>query len=248
LDIALSEEKGCYTFETFSQASVLAAFSDRKFNMRFDEDFSIPRNDREIFSRILKAPADRLVCMDQIHGGNIVLVHETMKGRGANSRVDAIPNADALITREKEIPLGVLTADCAPVFFHDPKNQACGIAHVGWRGLFNKLPQKMVAAFSGNFLSRAEDLHVALGPMIRRCCYEVGGEVASHFAEVVENRDGKSYLDLAAGIVADLQENGVKKENVEDCGLCTHCHEHRFYSYRREGRDTGRMLSVMMLR
>ncbi|HNV86351.1 MAG TPA: peptidoglycan editing factor PgeF [Candidatus Omnitrophota bacterium] len=246
--ITLFEDKGCHSFEIFAGASVSAAFSDRKFNMRFSEDFSVPRNDREIFFQILGASADRLVCMDQIHGGNIVLVTESLRGKGAHCRADAVPNADALITREKGIPLGVLTADCASVFFHDPRKQAAGVAHVGWRGLFNKLPQKMVAAFSGNFLSRSEDLCVALGPMIRRCCYEVGADVASHFPGAVEDRDGKIYLDLTAGILSALLESGIRRENIEDCGLCTHCHEHRFYSYRREGRETGRMISVMMLR
>lgn len=245
---ALLVEKGCHAVESFSTYPVIAAFSDKTFNMRFAEDLSPFKDDRSVFSQRVGFPFEDLVCMEQIHGSNIVLVNASMKGRGSERRADALLNTDGAITRERGIPIGVLTADCGSVFFYDPKKHVIGIAHIGWRGMLNGLPQKMIAAFSGNFLSRPEDLRVAFGPMIRRCCYEVGEEVASHFGPFMEERGGKKYFDLAAAIKSSLQENGVKKSSTEDPGLCTFCKSERFYSYRREGESSGRMMSVVMLR
>lgn len=150
--------------------------------------------------------------------------------------------------KEKNIPVGIQTADCAPVFFYDPRNHTAGIAHVGWRGLYGALPEKMVQAFTNNFLSKASDLLVALGPMIRQCCYEIGGDVASHFEPFVEETKGKWHLDMAGGIISMLTQAGVKKTNIEDTELCTYCHHETFFSYRREKEQAGRLLSVMMLR
>jgi len=245
---AMMFEKGCHGLESLSGYPVLAAFSDRCFNLRFEEDLSDLQNDRRLFSQMAGFPLENLVCMEQIHGANIVLVDGEMKGKGALTRASALPKADGVITRERGIPIGAMTADCGSVFFYDPKKQAIGIAHVGWRGLFNKLPQKMIAAFSGNFLSRSEDLCIAFGPMIRKCCYEVGQDVAAYFPGHVQGRLGKFYLDLPSAIQAALEETGVRKAGIEDPGFCTFCESSRFFSYRREGQSAGRMMSVIMLR
>jgi len=139
------------------------------------------------------------------------------------------------------------TADCASIFLYDPQKNAAGIAHVGWRGLYAGMPGKMVLALSNNFLCHPNNLHVALGPMIRQCCYEVGQDVASLFQPFISSTGGKTYLDLADAIVTSLQKMGVKKSHIEDIGFCTSCHNELFYSYRREGTQTGRMLSLLML-
>ncbi len=244
----VEDEKGIYHFQSFSSFPVVAGFSDRTFNMRFLEDQLLGSNDRESFCELLQIPAADLVCPEQIHSGNIILVSEDMKGRGAFRRENAVARADGMIAKEKRIPLGVQTADCASVFFYDPRQETAGIAHVGWRGLYARLPGKMVAAFTNNFLCRPKDLHVGLGPMIRKCCYEVGEDVASFFGGFVSTRKGRNYLDLSRAITADLHAMGVPKTHIEDCGFCTSCHNELFYSYRREGSLTGRMLSVIMLR
>lgn len=246
--LKVEDERGIYQFQCFASFPVAAGFSDRTFNMRFLEDQLSGSNDRESFCELLHVPPADLVCPEQIHSGNIILVSEEMKGLGAFRRENAVARADGMIVKDRTVPLGVQTADCASVFFYDPRKETAGIAHVGWRGLYAGLPGKMVAAFTNNFLSRAKDLQVGLGPMIRRCCYEVGEDVGASFAGFVSSRKGKSYLDMPRAIAAELHAMGVPKNHIEDCGFCTSCHNDLFYSYRREGGLTGRMLSVMMLR
>ncbi len=245
--LKISEEKGCYRFDSFSNFPIVAVFSDRTFDMRFAEDTLSGSNDRQAFCEMLKIPGRDLVCLEQIHGANIVLVTSEMKGRGATHRQDALAKADGAIVRERCIPTGVQTADCASVFLYDPKNETVGIAHVGWRGLYAGITEKMVAAFTNNFKCRPKDLLVGLGPMIRKCCYEVGEDVASFFGSFVIKRRGKIYLDLTNAIINALHAKGVKKTNIEDMGFCTSCHNELFYSHRREGNLAGRTLSVIML-
>jgi YfiH family protein len=244
---ALATLRGVHKLETFASFSVTAAFSDRALNMRFAEDLPPGESGRQAFCEALSIPPQDLVCLEQIHGANIVLAGSEMKGRGSLNRVDAVPRADGIISRERGIPLGVLTADCASVFFFDPRRQTVGMAHIGWRGAMAGLAEKMVAAFHNNFVSRPRDLHVALGPMIRPCCYEVGEEVASCFPGSASKRKGRIFLDLPGVIRAALVTSGVPKTHIEDSGFCTACQTDLFYSYRREGASCGRMLSVIMM-
>lgn len=246
--VEVSSEKGIHQFKSFASYPVTAGYSDRTFNMRFLEDQLPDSHDRELFCQRLQIQAVDLVTPEQIHSGNIILVSEEMKGRGALRRDNAVARADGMIVKERGIPLGVQTADCASVILYDPQKHSAGIAHVGWRGLYAGLPGKMVAAFTNNFLCRPKDIRVGLGPMIRKCCYEVGWEMASYFTGYVATRNGKNHLDLGGAIVADLHAMGVPKNHIEDCGVCTSCQNDRFFSYRREGNLTGRMLSVIMLR
>lgn len=247
-EVRITEEKGCYRFDCFSGLPVTAAFSDRTYNLRFQEDLVSGPQDRQMFCEMLNLPAQDLVCPDQIHSANIVLVTPDLKGRGASQRDNAISRADGLLVKDKAIPIAVQTADCASIFLYDPKNHKAGVAHVGWRGLYGGLPAKMVSAFSNNLLSRPKDLIVAFGPMIRKCCYEIGEDVASFFDGHVADRKGKLFLDMAAAITSALLEMGVHKKHIEDLGFCTSCHNELFYSYRKEGDSTGRILSVIMLR
>lgn len=247
MTVKLMEDSGIHVFESFSDHPVVASFSTRPYNMRFREDAEGAEKDRAAFLERLGIPAGGLVCPDQVHSANIILVTEEMAGRGAVCREDAIGRADGMLIKSKSIPLGVQTADCASIFFYDPRVEGAAIAHVGWRGLYAGMVEKMVAAISNNFLSRPRDLIVGLGPMIRKCCYEVGDDVAFLFKEFTVIRKNIKFLDLGRAIGSALRKAGVKKTQIEDPGFCTSCRPDLFYSYRREGQCTGRMLSVIML-
>lgn len=235
-------------FSIFSSYPLIAGYSDKIHNLRFTDDLPRPSKDREKFAALLGYDAARLICLDQVHSANIVLADEGMKGMGAFDRLGSAGQADALITRTVDLPLGIMTADCGSVFFYDPEHHTAGLAHVGWRGLYAGLPEKMVLALRQNFLSKPENLKVALGPMIRRWSYEVGPEMKEYFPDFIFEKEGKLYLDIALGITRQLQAAGVLSANIEDAGFCTYQEEERFFSYRREGKKTGRILSVIMLK
>jgi YfiH family protein len=187
-------------------------------------------------------PADRVATLHQIHSDIVVR---------AGARSGRIGDGDALIENSPGKLVGVKTADCIPILMVDSRNRAVAAVHAGWRGTLSRIAQKAVQHLEGNFSSHAEDLHVAIGPGIGKCCYEVGTEVAFQFRrydQALSDSTHSAHLDLAEINRQQLIESGVPPEKIYVAGLCTKCQADDFHSYRRDHDRAGRMLSVIGLR
>ena len=168
---------------------------------------------------------------------------------GEHEITDLSTPADGLMTAECGPVLGVKTADCLSLFLWDPVSQSAGVVHAGWRGLKAGLPGKAIQFMAHKYGAAETDVRVYLGPRICRHCYEVGAEFKEyfpgHFIET-ENTTGKGQLDLGANAAGQLQDAGILKENIGDCGLCTSCDNPLFYSFRKE-RTELRNLSLVWI-
>jgi polyphenol oxidase len=158
---------------------------------------------------------------------------------------------DALVSRETGRRIGVRTADCVPILIADSGNRAVAAVHAGWRGTASRVAQAAVARLAAEFGSQPEDLHVAMGPAIRECCYEVGPEVVRALAPLfpewpAEENPGKRHLDLVEANRRILLKAGVSGSRIYDCGRCTDCEPAFFFSYRREPANPGRMVSSIV--
>ena len=242
-------ENGCYQFRVFHRHGATGAFSSRRFRMDFcpGGNRSVVVAHRKHFCDLAGVPFETLVYLEQIHGANIVRVGMEEAGRGARDAHKALQGTDAVVTDTPRLTLSVHTADCAPIFFVDPTRRAIGMAHVGWRGAANRLVSKVVQAFRIHFLSKPADLVIAVGPMIRSCCYQVGAEFQEPFASSISKRSDSLYFDLFGWIMAELQLAGVGPQQVHDSGICTVCENDRFPSYRKEGSRVRHMLSVLAI-
>ena len=178
---------------------------------------------------------------EQVHGSSVAVI-------GSPRAREPLAGADALITDLPGVALAIRTADCLPVFFADPGRRAVGLAHAGWRGIAAGLPARVVTAMRRSFQSRPFELHVAIGPAIRRCCYEVGPEFEPRFGPHVQERDGRRTCDLVEAVAAQLTACGVRPERMTDAGVCTACDTERWFSLRREGPATGRLTSLVVIR
>jgi YfiH family protein len=156
----------------------------------------------------------------------------------SNIVLDCAGDGDALIANAGIV--GVRTADCVPVLLADPVTNSVAAIHAGWRGTVADIVGEAVRALSRRWQTRSEDIHAAIGPCIGPCCYEVGPEVARQF-EI--KCTGKIHLDLPAENERRLREAGVR--NIWKSGECTFCAGDRFFSYRREGEQAGRMISFI---
>ena len=241
--------EGCYRFKKFSKHAVTAAFSGRRFRMNFSPggNASLAIAHRKHFCQSLGLAFGNLVYLDQVHGTNIARVGAREAGKGIRSLEDSLRGTDAVLTNVTHVTLSVHTADCAPLFFFDPKKRGIGMAHVGWRGAEKRLASKMVQAFRIQFLSQPEHLMISIGPMIRSCCYQVGPEFQEAFGGFVEKRPGGFYFDLFGWICDDLKSQGISQVQIQDSGICTVCDNKRFPSYRKEGEKVRHMLSVLAL-
>jgi purine-nucleoside/S-methyl-5'-thioadenosine phosphorylase / adenosine deaminase len=192
-----------------------------------------------------------LVTLRQVHGNRVVVLTETTDPQ----LIQGTPG-DGLITNRPFLPLAVITADCFPVVLAAPSVPAVGIIHSGRKGTAARVVPTAIELMSQAFDTPPEAQFVAIGPGIGRCCYEVDGASAEPFqtqftlndAVYRPGRPGHMYLDLQQAIVQQLREAGIPSTHVWHADLCTACHSHWFYSYRREGPRSGRMLNVVMIR
>lgn len=131
-------------------------------------------------------------------------------------------DCDALITRRRDVQLGITTADCAPICFSD--GEVFGIAHVGWRGLTEGLVPKMLSHF------RDETLEVYVGPHLhsfaikRDDCYvRIESSLGSRF---FERRDEKIVFNFSDALRATLPATAQwdPRETGPQSGLPSHRH------------------------
>ncbi|MBI3020591.1 MAG: peptidoglycan editing factor PgeF [Candidatus Omnitrophica bacterium] len=196
------------------------------------------------FARMMRhlEPPLTTVAAGQVHGGSVAMV-----GRYADT-MGTVTGCDALLTPTPGVMLLARTADCLPIFFADPSRGIVGIAHAGWRGLVACLPARVVATFRHAYHSAVDTLHVAVGPAIRACCYEVGPELVEWFKPFVQDRGGRRTCDLVGAARAQLAQCGVRPDRILDSQRCTACETQHWYSLRRDGPTTGRLTSFIMLR
>lgn len=198
-------------------------------------------------ARLLGVSPEAIVVPRQVHG-SAVIVHES----GADPRALRDTPADAAITSEPGVACAVRTADCVPVLLADPESGRVAAVHAGWRGVV----QRVVAATvdrSSLLGSPPERLLVAIGPHISAAAFEVGPDVAaeleraSNARDAVERRPGrKPVVALRRIIEAQLLELGVRPSNIDGVIGCTYSEPERFFSHRRDGARSGRMLSAIV--
>lgn len=200
--------------------------------------------DRERLSRTLGL--SRVFPMRQVHGSDV---------RSLEVASTEAPECDGLVTDQPGMGVVVQTADCVPFLVWAEHRNAVAAVHAGWRGSLSRVTGAAIEALASIGASPAE-LHVAVGPAIRVCCFEVGDEVIDAFAASGRDvsrisRDGsrdRRHLDLVEDNRNQLIEAGVLESQIYDCGRCTHCEWERFYSYRREGLSVGRLMGAIGIR
>jgi polyphenol oxidase len=205
------------------------------------------RKGEKRLSAALGIPKGRLLTLRQVHGAEVLIYDQ-------HTRALTYPLPyDAVITHKKRVALGISTADCLPILMIDRSKKVIGAVHAGWRGMWRGVVQRAARTMIEVFESSPGDILAGIGPGIGPCCYEVGTEVVSLFQnfsdnpqEFIQEREGKTYLDLSRAAQLELSEVGIPSENIEAIPLCTACRKDLFYSYRRDG-TTGRQLSFIML-
>jgi YfiH family protein len=202
--------------------------------MTGDDPKSVNENRLRLAARVGVAP-ERVAMGRQVHGAELQEWEEPMSSRFVEPDA-GIRKVDGHVTEAPGIALLVLVADCLPVALSDGRRIA--MLHCGWRGI--------AAGILERALERFDTVPAAgIGPGIGQCCYEVGEEVLSAFADLDGVADGR-MLDLRAVAVRRLKRAGVKR--VEHMDICTSCNPELFFSHRRDGPETGRQSGVVVLR
>jgi len=249
---ALPQNKPYYIFEGLEQLNfkLTCAFTMRSLgNMSLSYgDTKGSLGNRNRFLAEFGIDYQDLVSAKQVHGSSIKIATEEDKGRGALSNDNAIEDTDAFVTNTKNLPLAIFTADCLPIFLYDPNTASIGLIHAGWRSTKEHISDKAIRLMKQRFNTRPQDLYLGFGASIRGCCYEVGEEFIDYFSGDLIKRDNRYYLDLAKINRKQVLDAGIQEGNIFDSNICTSCNSEDFFSYRKEGRSCGRMMSMIMLR
>ncbi|MDD2563854.1 MAG: peptidoglycan editing factor PgeF [Salinivirgaceae bacterium] len=171
----------------------------------------------------------------------------------AGNDKEPVVEADAIITRNKNIAIGILTADCVPIILYDIENQALALVHAGWRGAAANLVAKTITLLHNTFNTNPQNLYATIGPAISMKNYEVGEEVAQLFMNnnypnhvITPNENQKYMLDLWGATHFQMTEAGVLEDKIEMANICTY-DSALFYSARRDGIQTGRFATIAAL-
>ena len=222
-------------------------------NFSDDSRENIIRN-RQLLCEELGIPFKNLVGAHQVHGTAVKLVDEPLVEMEDNARKSALEGFDALICQTPGICITATTADCVPVLLFDPETRSIAAIHSGWRSTLNNIVGCTISALQENFGVKPADLIAAVGPCISGAVYEVGAELESQFhingfdtnQFFVQKNEGKFLFDIRLAVQKQLEAAGVS--NIEISPHCTFSEPDLFFSARRQGIHSGRMLSGISIK
>ena len=219
-----------------------------------DRPENVLRN-RELLLRLLPSGGPcRLILPHQTHGDTVRLVDEAFLRLSPDGQAAALEGVDALIGHVPGTCLCISTADCIPVLCYDPFRRCMAAIHAGWRGTVSRIVAKTLQALQSVYGSRPEHLVACIGPGISQAAFEVGDEVYEAFRangfpmERLACRSGKWHIDLWEANRLQLLEAGVPARHIETAGICTYRQTEDFFSARRLGIGSGRILSGILLK
>jgi len=178
-------------------------------------------------------------CVRQIHSANVVRADRLVALKDAEQ-------GDAIVSDTLGLWVGIRTADCVPILIGVPRAKMVAAVHAGWRGTAANIAGVTVQELAHLCGAEPEDLLVAIGPAIGRCCFEVGSEVSREFEHLFpEALADLGHIDLIEANRRQLVAAGVRSRNVDILGLCTRCGEAEFESWRRDREQSGRMVAAI---
>jgi len=240
-------------YKIFSGFENVVAFTSTKqtfdvVNPRFTGDSKdIFENNRILLADKLMIKPEQLIFPRQTHTNCVAEISDIPENE--------IKETDALVTSQTGICLCVQTADCVPILLFDPVNNVIAAVHAGWRGTVKKIAEVAIQKMVLKYNSSPENIVAAIGPSISPDIYEVGNEVVEEVKKSIPNAEmllhknssGNFHVNLWEANRQVLLENGLKEKNIEILGECSFSESNKYFSARKEGIATGRMVSGIMI-
>ncbi|MCD8042370.1 MAG: peptidoglycan editing factor PgeF [Tannerellaceae bacterium] len=210
------------------------------------------QNNRRVLCDACGICPEQLFVPYQTHGISLLDLDCSFLSLSQAEQKNKLYGVDALVTTVPGVCIAVTTADCVPLLLYAPDKQVVAAVHAGWRGTVAGITTRTVRYLLSQYGCDPAQIQVGIGPCISFEVFEVGDEVVVAFEDIlsrmpdtcnVHPETGKSHLDLTRINAGLLREEGVLPENIEFADLCTYTHEADFFSARRQGIHSGRMLS-----
>jgi purine-nucleoside/S-methyl-5'-thioadenosine phosphorylase / adenosine deaminase len=213
-----------------------------------DERAHVEENFRRA-AQVLGVSPEAVLVLSQVHG-NSVRQAEQGQARGELLTLEG----DALVAARGALACGVRTADCVPLLLADPVGGSVAAVHAGWRGTVRRIVEAALRDLE-RLGARRERVIAVIGPHISVAAFEVGEDVAGELAgasratgAIRSSPGAKPHADLRLILTAQLEEAGVARGAIDQIRGCTVEEPERFFSYRRDGPKSGRLLSAIVPR
>lgn len=240
-DILNEEEKIQAWFTLKNRGTGQADHSIAGLNLGFNtpEKKELVAQNRLALLSSLQVDPDWVAYADQVHSNRIQVV----------SQGGTYPSTDGLITAVPGLTLGIQVADCAAVLLWDTSNKIIAALHAGWRGAAGDIILKGIEKMIEQG-AHPQTIKAFVSPCLSLKNFEVGQEVADQFPEKFVDYQNykKPHLDLKSFLRHQLLETGIPETQIELREECTVEEDENFYSYRREGEKSGRMLALIQIK
>lgn len=268
--ISLTEDKRMLGYELLCSYSNICHFATTRVGGRSkgaygsfncspfsgDEGEDVRLNQQLLCAELPCSP-ESLVIPFQTHDTKIGVVDADFIAGNVESRQELLHGVDALITKEPGCCICISTADCVPILLYDKKNRAVAAVHAGWRGTVGYIAGLTLEKMRATYGTEGQDVIACIGPSISLQSFEVGDEVYETFrmsgfdmsrVSAFKAETRKYHLDLWEANRLQLLDFGVPGNQIEVSGICTYKQHEEFFSARRLGIKSGRILSGIMLK
>ena len=246
-------------FSTTRQGGVsVGAYASCNVNLYCGDDVQHVQQNRELLCQFLGLPFSHLLMPHQTHHDKICKIDESFFSLSQSEREQRLEGIDALMTDLPDVCVSVSTADCIPVLLYDDVHHAVAAVHAGWRGTVSSIVRKTVERMKEVYHTDVNDVKAVIGPGISLDAFEVGDEVYDAFQSagfpmlqiakryVLSEEKTKWHIDLWEANRWELLQSGVPFLHIHLSGICTYSHNDRFFSARRAGIHSGRILNGIM--
>lgn len=199
-----------------------------------------------------------IVKPNQDHTKKVMGVFNKYNSNKPDFNLEQYNNVDGLITNKKDIMLSTVNADCILLLFFDPVKGVIANVHSGWKGTLQRISVETVRKMKIDYECEPQNIICCICPSIRKCHFEVDSDVKELFYnefkdlkqinEIVErtNNNSKWHIDTVLINKIILLEEGLKEENIFDCGICSVCNKNLIHSFRVEKQNYGLETALIM--
>ena len=203
----------------------------------------------EIVVNKIKVKSKKIILLNQVHGNKFYYI-------GKSSKLNRNKfEGDALVTNKRNLPIGVLTADCAPILIYDKNKEMIAAIHAGWKGAYKDIVIKVVKFMIKKGCS-SKNITAVIGPCISANNYQVKEDFINKFIKkdkkniiFFKKTKDKIYFNLNKYVHFQLKRLNIK--NIDIIDKDTFNAKNNFFSARRSisrnENNYGRNISIIMI-
>lgn len=233
------------------------------------DDKQAVANNRQILANEIGIPKENFIYTHQIHSTFIRVVDQRFVNLPMAERQNLLEGVDALITDQPNYCLCISTADCIPIVIYDPQHHAVACVHAGWRGTLRRIAELAIEKMTATYDTDPAQCRAVIGPGISLEHFEVGDEVYEAFQSAGFDMDSitmrpkgqfavvdgtlsilkeKWHIDLPTCNQQQLLSCGLLPANIQRTDICTYANYEHYFSARRLGVKSGRMITGVMIK